>query len=119
MNHSYNPNCLITPYNLEIAVRDIQVGEELTCDYGTLNIVEPFDYPGASDGRKGVTPDDLTLYHSVWDKQIESALAHFATVEQPLASLITPEIQKKLQAVMQGHQAPESILSLYFEKVRA
>ncbi|MDX1719764.1 MAG: SET domain-containing protein, partial [Salegentibacter mishustinae] len=30
VNHSFNSNCFSTAYGFEIAVRDIQVGEELT-----------------------------------------------------------------------------------------
>jgi len=30
MNHSFDSNCLLTPYGVEIAVRDIEAGEELT-----------------------------------------------------------------------------------------
>src|SRR5688572_7224862 len=43
VNHSFNSNCLTTAYEFEIAIRDIHPGEELTDDYGYLNIDEPFE----------------------------------------------------------------------------
>lgn len=36
VNHSFKSNCLTTPYDFEIAIRDILPGEELTDDYGYL-----------------------------------------------------------------------------------
>lgn len=33
MNHSEDPNLLESPEGLNIAIRDIKAGEELTCDY--------------------------------------------------------------------------------------
>src|SRR5947209_4593130 len=59
VNHSFNSNCITTPYNFELAVRDIQPGEELTDDYGYLNVEEPFDcLPEAGSKRTRVMPDD-------------------------------------------------------------
>ena len=34
VNHSFKSNCLSTAYDFEIAIRDIEAGEELTDDYG-------------------------------------------------------------------------------------
>ncbi|MEZ4849786.1 MAG: SET domain-containing protein [Bacteroidia bacterium] len=41
MNHSFRPNTISTAYYFDIAIRDIQKGEEVTCDYGYLNVEEP------------------------------------------------------------------------------
>ena len=39
MNHSYSPNLFDTPDNIqEIAVCDIEAGEELTCDYFSFDL---------------------------------------------------------------------------------
>jgi hypothetical protein len=43
VNHSFNPNCFSTPYDFEIAIRYIYPGEELTDDYGYLNVEQPYD----------------------------------------------------------------------------
>jgi len=42
VNHGFNSNCLKTVYDFEIAIRDIQVGKQLTDDYGHLKIPVPF-----------------------------------------------------------------------------
>ena len=36
MNHSKTPNCMDTPDGKTIAIRDISIGEELTCDYSLI-----------------------------------------------------------------------------------
>ena len=33
MNHSNNPNCIDAKNGMCIAIKDIEIGEELTCDY--------------------------------------------------------------------------------------
>ena len=70
VNHSFNSNCLITAYNFEIAIRDIEAGEQLTDDYGYLNIIEPFSAADEGTDRKVVYPDDNLRYHEIWDNQL-------------------------------------------------
>src|SRR4051812_13301376 len=43
INHSCNATCLSAGFDFEIAIRDIAIGEELTDDYGTLNLASPFE----------------------------------------------------------------------------
>jgi len=43
MNHSETPNILFTE-TLGIALSDIELNEELTCDYRTITIPEHFEY---------------------------------------------------------------------------
>lgn len=53
-------------YDFELAVHDIQPGEELTDDYGTLNIEESFDCYCMQAGCRGtIFPDDLLRYAQV------------------------------------------------------
>ena len=42
INHSCEPTCLNSGFDFEVAVRDIEPGEELTDDYGTLNLNDVF-----------------------------------------------------------------------------
>ena len=45
---------------IEIAVRDVAAGEEITCEYATLNLTEPMDCRcGASGCRRTIGSDDL------------------------------------------------------------
>jgi hypothetical protein len=114
VNHSFNSNCLSTPYNFEIAIRDIHPGEELTDDYGYLNITEPFEALPEGGSRTVVYPDDLLRYHQIWDDKIAEAMPFLNSVNQPLMTFIDQETQDKLQAILAGKQAMESILTCYY-----
>ncbi len=114
VNHSFHSNCMTTPYDYEIAVRDIHPGEELTDDYGYLNIDEPFRGKEEGTRRKVVYPDDLVKYHKVWDKQIIKAMRNLTKVEQPLQCLLTQELWEKSVRIAEGREEMESILTCYY-----
>ncbi len=114
VNHSFKSNCISTAYDFEIAVRDILPGEELTDDYGYLNITEAFEAKDEGTVRTTVYPDDLLHFHKEWDADLEEAFAHFDKVEQPLKDLISAEIQNKLESILKGHKKMDSILNLYY-----
>ncbi|MGI4875378.1 MAG: SET domain-containing protein [Janthinobacterium lividum] len=115
VNHSFRPSLLSTPYNFELAVRDIHPGEELTDDYGYLNVWEPFDcLPEPGTSRTRVLPDDLLRYHEAWDAQLCEAFQTFATVEQPLLPLLDPACRDRVQAVAAGQAPMDSILNCYY-----
>ena len=117
INHSFHANCMGTAYNCEIAIRDIYPGEELTDDYGTLNIEEPFECL-KEDGtdRQIVYPDDLLNYHKQWDQQVIEALTYFNEVEQPLLQLLNPNDVQKLQKAATEKVLPDSIKNLFFNQ---
>lgn len=115
VNHSFKSNCLSTPYDFEIAVRDIAKGEELTDDYGYLNVTEAFNAKDEGTSRTKVYPDDLLNFHEDWDRQLENAFHLLKDVEQPLKPLISKEIREKVQAVLEGKSPMDSILSLYYD----
>ena len=119
VNHSYNSNCISTAYNFELAVRDIYPGEEITNDYGYLNLSEPF-YALAEEGsdRVCVLPDDILRYHREWDSKLFNAFKHFNLVAQPLAGLIDPKYLGKVRAVAAGRAAMDSILNCYYDPQR-
>ena len=114
VNHSFKSNCLSTAYDFEIAVRDILPGEELTDDYGYLNITEAFEAKDEGTDRTTVYPDDLLHFHKEWDADLKAAFAHFDKVEQPLKDLISNEIQNKMNSILEGHGKMDSILNLYY-----
>ncbi|MGO0062138.1 SET domain-containing protein [Brevibacillus fluminis] len=114
VNHSFSPTCAATAYEIELASRDIYPGEELTDDYGTLNLDEPFHcLPEAGTNRTVVLPDDLLRYHQQWDQLAADAFQCFLQVKQPLFHLIKPEYVEQVLAVAHGKMAPETILSTY------
>ncbi|WP_375418819.1 SET domain-containing protein [uncultured Hymenobacter sp.] len=115
VNHSSRSSCLSTAYNCELAVRDIYPGEELTDDYGYLNLDEPFDcLPEPGSARTQVLPDDLLRYHTGWDRQLREAFQHVAKLPQPLLPLLDPTCRVQVQAVADGWAPMESILSCYY-----
>ena len=114
VNHSFNSNCLTTAYDFEIAIKDIKAGEQLTDDYGYLNISKPFRGIDEGTRRKIVYPDDLTRYYKQWDKKIQKMFPRIALVEQPLKPVITDVLWKEINAVINGDLEMKSILSTYY-----
>jgi hypothetical protein len=114
VNHSFNSNCLTTAYDFEVAIRDIAPGEQLTDDYGYLNIPEPFK--GADEGtrRKVVYPDDLLKYYKTWDKKLLKVFPAIPKIVQPLRSLIANQIWDEVAVVAEGRKEMESILTNYY-----
>lgn len=114
MNHSFSPACLPAPYGLEIAVRDIAAGEEMTNDYGCFNIIEAFTPLDEGHERKEVRPDDLLRFSAAWDALIAEALRGFLEVNQPLARLVPPHTWSELRSVARGAALPRSVATLYY-----
>lgn len=116
VNHSFNSNCLSTAYDFEIAIRDIQIGEQLTDDYGYLNVSIPFRGVDEGTRRKVVYPNDLIKYYKVWDNKIKRVFHKILTVEQPLKGIIEPDTWRLIEKIVLGEELLESILSNYFNK---
>jgi len=89
VNHGCEATCLSPGYGFEIAVRDIAAGEELTDDYGSLNIDVPFTCRcGSPACRREIRPDDLLAYGDRWDAIIAGAFFRISEVAQPLWELV-------------------------------
>jgi hypothetical protein len=115
VNHSFRSSCISTAYNCELAVRDILPGEELTDDYGYLNVEAPFDcQPEPGSPRTQVMPDDLLHFHAQWDAQLREAFQHVARLPQPLLPLLEPTCRAQVMAVAGGWEAMQSILSCHY-----
>lgn len=117
VNHSFHANCMGTAYEFEIAIRDINPGEQLTDDYGTLNIDEPFEcISEEGTERKLVYPDDLLTYYEKWDQQVLSALQHVHDVEQQLFHLVRPEFIEKINTAATEQLLGDSIKTIYYNR---
>jgi len=116
VNHSFNSNCLTTAYDFEIAIRDIQPGEQLTDDYGYLNIASPFRGIDEGTKRKVVYPDDLVKYHKTWDKKIQSVFDRILKLDQPLRRIVPDSIWKTVKEVSAGEAELDSVLANYFDR---
>ena len=114
VNHSFRSNCLSTAYDFEVAVRDIYPGEELTDDYGYLNVTEAFKPKDEGTSRSTVYPDDLVHFHKEWDMQLADTFEYIKGVNQPLMPMIPENIQQKLKMIFEGREQLDSVLSLYY-----
>jgi uncharacterized protein len=114
VNHSYEPNSMLTSMGFEIAIKDIKEGDEITNDYGTLNIIEPFKCAKGPHSREYVKPDDLLTFHAMWDEQISSAVKDQHRVAQPLSKFLSSIQLETLKKIEQGKQKLPSIVENYF-----
>jgi hypothetical protein len=116
VNHSSRSNCLTTAYEFEVAIRDIDPGEQLTDDYGYLNLEEPFEViPEPGSDRNIIYPDDLLRYYPEWDEQLLEIFPKITQVDQPLFQLLDGAMQEKVKAIALGKRKMDSILNCYFE----
>lgn len=115
VNHSFKSNCLTTAYDFELAIRDIHPGEQLTDDYGYLNITKPFK--GANEGtrRKYVYPDDLLRYHNVWDKSIKNVFGNITNTKQPLWKFLDEATKDIILQIVNENAPIKSIKENYFK----
>lgn len=116
VNHSFRSSCFSTAYDFEIAIRDIYPGEQLTDDYGYLNLPVPFKPADEGTKRKIVYPDDLPNFYKVWDKKIVGGFKNIADVEQPLGDLLTKSKWGKIHGILQGKKEMDSILTCYYNE---
>ena len=114
VNHSFRPNCLPAPYDIELAVRDIYPGEELVDHYGSLNLESPFRaMPEPGVRRRVAYPHDLRRHHRAWDRELRSAFGRFREVDQPLWALVSQANQEAIQGVLNGVRQMGSCLETY------
>lgn len=115
VNHSSNSNCITTAYDFEIAIRDIHPGEELTDDYGYLNLDEPFEVlPEPGSSRNVIYPDDLVRYYPIWDEKLLAAFPELAKVDQPLFRIMDPKNVERAKKISSGDLKMDSILNCYY-----
>ena len=115
VNHSSRSNCMTTAYEFEIAIRDIAAGEELTDDYGYLNLEEPFEVvPEEGSDRHIIYPDDLLRHYPEWDEKLLESFPRILDVEQPLFQLLNPALRDKVRNIALGKLKMDSILSCYY-----
>ncbi len=101
MNHSCEPNCALTRFGFEIAVRGIAAGEPLTNDYAMLNLEEDERIAcacGAPACRGLVSHADQARLAPQWHRWIAAALDGFEALPQPLAPLLSPAQLQQAQA---------------------
>lgn len=101
VNHCCHANMLSTGYGFEIAVRDIQPGEEMRDDYGLFNLEWDIDLICTyEDCRERIKPTDFSAQIRQWDAQVQEALRHTLDVAQPLWSLLDAETESALNGYL-------------------
>jgi hypothetical protein len=89
VNHCCQCNTMSTAYGFEIAVRDIEAGEQITDEYGLFNLRDPMKLRCSRSPCRGeVQATDLDRLCQVWDDQVKAALEVVELVEQPLWPLV-------------------------------
>lgn len=105
VNHCCASNTLSTGYGFEVAVRDIEPGEQITDDYGLLNL----DYAmecgcGSADCRGQIRPDDLAYHSERWDAICRQILPCLADVPQPLGELLPTATWEEINGFLAGDE---------------
>lgn len=115
INHCCNCNTISTGYGFEIAIRDIEKGEQLTDEYGIFNLDEEMilhcEQPGC---RKVLKPEDFDTYYMDWDAKILTVIGNIQAVDQPLISFLPADIKEELNAFLADSSKYKSVYSLRY-----
>jgi uncharacterized protein len=118
MNHSCTPTTRGVGECFEVAIRDVNPGDELTCDYGTLNLTAPLLCRCGTDRCRGVIrSDDPVHLAEGWDEEAAAAFALAPFVPQPLLPFAKVDAaDRPLLEAIQGRTvaAIPSALQYYF-----
>lgn len=113
VNHACHPNTISTGYGFEIALRDIEAGEEVTDDYGLFNLPAPMELGcGEADCRRWVRADDPDRMAGEWDAAVQQALSRFEHVEQPLWGLMREPTRQSLMRYLHTGEGYRSVRAL-------
>jgi hypothetical protein len=105
---------MLTALGFEIAIKDILKGDEITNDYGTFNIIEPFQCAHGPHEREFVRPDDLVRFHEIWDNQIQNAFSLQGQVIQPLLKFLSKDQISQLGKISNGTLQMPSVKDNFF-----
>lgn len=120
VNHNCSFNTITTGYGFEVAIRDIQAGEELTDEYGIFNLEYPMDcYCGSPACRRQVKPNDFDDLYQDWDQMILSAMPLIKQVGQPLWSLIDPALVRQLEDYLNNVDTYRSVYTMRRRNMKA
>ncbi len=113
VNHACDANIRGVGDDIQVAVRDILPGEQITCDYAECNLDSPLDcLCGASTCRGRISGRDLVRYADRWDRDVEAALAAAADVRQPLVPYVLDG--RTVGAYLNGELPAPSLRSAQF-----
>jgi len=93
INHSCAPTSAGTEFDFEIALRDLQIGEEITNDYALFNLknYESFDcYCTETTCRIYISRAQYKDSVRMRREELKHVLQYIDSVPQPLSDLLTP-----------------------------
>lgn len=110
VNHCCFPNTITTGYGFEIAIRDIQPGEEITDDYGLFNLDEDIPLSCHKGNCRGMARAcDFDANVDRWDGIVKDALTHFYLVDQPLLSFFEKNALFQLNQYLETGNSYQSV----------
>ena len=117
VNHSCEPSCLSAGWpDFEIAGRDIEPGQPITDEYGTLNHEGAFEcLCGSKECRKQIKWEDMYHHADRWDAKFRAAFPLVKSVDQPLLGFVRSRIELEqalrgqipVPSVRQNHHPPK------------
>lgn len=116
VNHSCDPNTMSAGYGFEIAIRDIEDGEQITDEYGLFNLQHDIEcLCGSENCRKVIRSTDIDRFYRRWDERIKEALKHMRDVEQPLEGLMDADRRAALHEYLDTGRGYRSVRDLKCE----
>jgi hypothetical protein len=117
INHHCEANSRGFGLEAQIAVRDIEAGEELTCDYGECNLDAVLSCAcGSPRCRRTIAASDLGRLAGDWDGEIARAVRGASELPQPLLPFTSNPAE--LTEILAGRAPVPSIRALS-PKIRA
>lgn len=114
-NHHCKCNVMSSAYGFEIALRNIEPGEEITDEYGIFNVIEEMKcYCGADNCRGFLKFGDLDTYYKKWDAQIVEVLQYYKKVAQPLVPFAMKEYFDEFQDYLNGKAPYKSLITMKY-----
>jgi hypothetical protein len=113
VNHCCNCNTMSTGYGFEIAIRDIQAGEEITDEYGMFNMESEMYVQCKFENCRGrIRASDIDSYHAQWDELVFAAMLDLGKIDQDLLPILSPETRQELEAFRLDPTRYKSVTSL-------
>lgn len=115
MNHSCDPTMRGVGPDAMIAIRDIEEGQELTCDYAECNLEHQLPCKCSSKKcRTKITGSDLLHLHRIWQVAVQRAVLWASQVPQPLVPLAIEPLQ--LERILAREQPVPLLRDVYFDR---
>lgn len=109
VNHSCEPNTLTSGYGFQVALRDLEPGEEILDDYGIYTDTFGPLLCNEPTCRGHIYSSDFLNLVPTWDAKLKPVLKRFFDVEQPLMHLIDADDLAELHRFVKTGKGYHSI----------